>query len=435
MDKLLFFVPDQASSVASSVDLFFFFMVAVSGFFSVLIATLILFFAIRYREGGPAAEKLRTAPQPETPHGHGRGAILLEIVWTVIPFVLAMVHVRLGHEALLHALSATGRRHADLCRRQAMDVEVPASRGVREINELHVPVGQNVRLTMHSEDVIHSFFVPAFRVKQDVVPGRYTQTWFHATRTGKFHLFCAEYCGTQHSGMIGSVTVMEPSDYEAWLAGGGTAAPGQTLAQIGRAALQRARLQHLPLAEWRGPRAVSRRLARLEREARGRRHGRRRRERTFANRSSIRRRKSSPATAAHADVSGPVERRAGHRAPRLRPIARPEAGRRRVAAAAGSEGNEAMKSSHALAEGPGPALQELNYLNADYGIRSWLLTMDHKRIAILYLVVDHDHVLDRRRLRGGDPHRAADARRATSCRPTPTTSSSRCTASSWSSSS
>ena len=90
MDKLLFFVPDQASSVASSVDLFFFFMVAVSGFFSVLIATLILFFAIRYREGGPAAEKLRTAPRSEMSHGHGRGAIMLEIVWTVIPFVLAM---------------------------------------------------------------------------------------------------------------------------------------------------------------------------------------------------------------------------------------------------------------------------------------------------------------------------------------------------------
>jgi cytochrome c oxidase subunit 2 len=93
--------------------------------------------------------------------------------------------------------------------------------GQREINELHVPIGQPVKLTMISQDVIHSFFVPAFRVKQDVLPGRYTTVWFQATKTGKYHLFCAEYCGTQHSGMIGSVVVMEPAQYQAWLAGGG----------------------------------------------------------------------------------------------------------------------------------------------------------------------------------------------------------------------
>jgi cytochrome c oxidase subunit 2 len=93
--------------------------------------------------------------------------------------------------------------------------------GQREINELHVPIGQPVKLTMISQDVIHSFFVPAFRVKQDVLPGRYTTVWFQATRTGRYHLFCAEYCGTQHSGMIGSVVVMEPAQYQAWLSGGG----------------------------------------------------------------------------------------------------------------------------------------------------------------------------------------------------------------------
>jgi cytochrome c oxidase subunit 2 len=92
--------------------------------------------------------------------------------------------------------------------------------GVREINELHVPVGRPVRLTMTTEDVIHSFFVPAFRVKADVVPGRYTTVWFEATKTGSFHLFCAEYCGTKHSGMIGQIVVMEPRDYQDWLAGG-----------------------------------------------------------------------------------------------------------------------------------------------------------------------------------------------------------------------
>jgi cytochrome c oxidase subunit 2 len=97
--------------------------------------------------------------------------------------------------------------------------------GQREINELHVPVGRDVKMIMTSQDVIHSFYVPAFRIKQDVLPGRYTTFWFHAVKPGAYHLFCAEYCGTQHSGMIGQVVVMEPAQYEAWLGGGAPAAP------------------------------------------------------------------------------------------------------------------------------------------------------------------------------------------------------------------
>jgi len=108
--------------------------------------------------------------------------------------------------------------------------------GVREINALHVPLGRAVKLTMTSEDVIHSFYVPAFRIKQDVLPGRYTTAWFKATKIGKYHLFCAEYCGTLHSGMIGTVTVMEPSDYEAWLSGG--KGSGQSLASAGEQLFQ-----------------------------------------------------------------------------------------------------------------------------------------------------------------------------------------------------
>jgi len=107
--------------------------------------------------------------------------------------------------------------------------------GQREINELHVPVGRDIKLIMTSQDVIHSFYVPAFRIKQDVLPGRYTTAWFHATRPGVYHLFCAEYCGTAHSGMIGQVVVLEPAQYQAWLAGGITsgslAANGETLFQ------------------------------------------------------------------------------------------------------------------------------------------------------------------------------------------------------------
>ena len=91
--------------------------------------------------------------------------------------------------------------------------------GQREINELHVPVGRNVRLTIGSEDVIHSYYIPAFRQKIDAVPGKLTTMWFNATKPGEYHLFCAEYCGTKHSGMIGKVVVMEPQAYEAWLSG------------------------------------------------------------------------------------------------------------------------------------------------------------------------------------------------------------------------
>jgi cytochrome c oxidase subunit 2 len=110
--------------------------------------------------------------------------------------------------------------------------------GQREINQLHVPIDRDVKMIMSSQDVIHSFFVPAFRVKADVLPGRFTQTWFHATKAGTYHLFCAEYCGTQHSGMIGQVIVMEPAAYQAWLSGGGAtgslSANGQQLfSQLG----------------------------------------------------------------------------------------------------------------------------------------------------------------------------------------------------------
>jgi cytochrome c oxidase subunit II len=103
--------------------------------------------------------------------------------------------------------------------------------GQRELNELHVPVGRDIKLIMTSQDVIHSFYVPAFRLKQDVIPGRYTTMWFKATKPGTYHLFCAQYCGTQHSGMIGEVVVMEPAEYETWLAGG---VPAGSMAQNGQ---------------------------------------------------------------------------------------------------------------------------------------------------------------------------------------------------------
>src|SRR5262249_45357320 len=143
----------------------------------------------------------------------------LELTWTIIPFVLVMGIFAWGTKIFLRMSRAP---------RDVMDVyvvgkqwmwKVQHPQGQREINELHVPIGRAVRLTMTSEDVIHSFYVPAFRVKKDVLPGRYTSEWFEATKPGKYHLFCAEYCGTKHSEMVGWVYAMEPQDYEQWLSG------------------------------------------------------------------------------------------------------------------------------------------------------------------------------------------------------------------------
>ncbi len=200
--------PEQASTVAAGVDALYFYLTAVSVFFSAAIFLTVIFFAIKYHRHSP----------DETPKMiHGNTA--LEILWTIIPLGIVMTIFAWG--TILYFQNM--RPPAD-----AVEMYVVAKQwmwkiqhpeGKREINELHIPVGQAVKLTMTSEDVIHSFYVPAFRTKMDVLPGRYTQTWFQATKTGEYHLFCAEYCGTSHSGMVGKVIVMEPADYERWLSG------------------------------------------------------------------------------------------------------------------------------------------------------------------------------------------------------------------------
>lgn len=216
--------PERASTVAGQVDSLYFFLVGVSGFFATAIALLIVFFSVRYRR----RETRELAPT-------SAGALPLEIAWTVIPFLIAMFIF-----VWAASLFVSMRRAPD----NALQVYVVGRRwmwkvqhleGRREIDELHVPIGRPILLTMTSEDVIHDFFVPAFRVKQDVVPGRYTTMWFEATKAGTYHLFCAEYCGTQHSHMIGQVIAMEPADYQAWLAGAtGGAATGVSMAEAGR---------------------------------------------------------------------------------------------------------------------------------------------------------------------------------------------------------
>jgi cytochrome c oxidase subunit 2 len=203
--------PEAASTMATRVDSLYFFLVGLGVFFSLLIAGLITFYALKYHRRSPRAIGVQS-------HGN----VALELAWTVIPLMITMVIFVWG-AGLFFAMS----RVPD----NALDIYVVGKQwmwkfqhldGQREINELHVPADRDVRLIATSEDVIHDWFVPAFRIKADVIPGRYVNIWFRATKPGRYHLFCAEYCGTKHSGMTGEVVVMKPRDYQTWLGGGET---------------------------------------------------------------------------------------------------------------------------------------------------------------------------------------------------------------------
>jgi len=197
--------PAQASTQAVRADYLYLFLIAVTAFFTALIFLLILVFAVKYRRSvHPKAVQIE-------------GNNTLEIVWSLIPLGISMVIFVWGAWVYFsYASVPKDTIHVFGVAKQWM-WKFQHADGQREINRLHVPVGRDVSVTLISQDVIHSFFVPAFRVKMDVLPNRYRTTWFHATRTGNYHLFCAEYCGTDHSGMIGEVVVMEPADYERWL--------------------------------------------------------------------------------------------------------------------------------------------------------------------------------------------------------------------------
>jgi cytochrome c oxidase subunit II len=233
--------PERASTIAGRVDTLYFFLIAIAVFFSLLIAGLIVYYAVTYRRRSPDAVGTVV-----------HGGIALEITWTVIPFLISMVIFVWGASVFF----AMSRPPAE-----TLNVYVVGKQwmwkfqhldGEREINELHVPVGRAVKLIMTSEDVIHDVFVPAFRVKADVLPGRYTNIWFQPTKPGRYHLFCAEYCGTRHSGMTGEVVVMEPSEYQAWLSGG---APEGSLASAGEKLFADLACNtcHRPEAQGRGP--------------------------------------------------------------------------------------------------------------------------------------------------------------------------------------
>ena len=213
-------MPPSASTVSTEMDLLYLFLTVTSAFFVVLVAALVFFFAIKYRRR-----------HPDDVGADIHGSLVLELTWTVIPFILSMIMFVWGAD-LFFRLSRPPADAMDFFavgKQWMWKVQHPS--GVREINELHVPTGRPIRITLGSEDVIHDFSIPAMRVKMDAVPGKLTTMWFTATTPGVYHLFCAEYCGTKHSGMIGQVTVMTPQAYEAWIGGG---AAGASPAEAGQ---------------------------------------------------------------------------------------------------------------------------------------------------------------------------------------------------------
>ena len=220
-------------------DALYVFELCFAAFFTILICILVVTFAARYRQH---ANVDRSNP----PVANKR----MEIVWVVVPLILCMVMFGWSTIIFFRIYEPPGN---------AIEIAVVAkqwmwktqhSEGRSEINELHVPLGRPVKLNMISQDVIHSFYVPAFRVKQDVLPGRYTSLWFEPVRVGRYHLYCAEYCGTNHSTMGGWVTVMEPADFQSWLSQGGA---GPSMAEEG----ERLFVQHHCAGCHRGSQTVS----------------------------------------------------------------------------------------------------------------------------------------------------------------------------------
>jgi cytochrome c oxidase subunit 2 len=200
------FFPDEASTHAGAVDRLFFFILAVTGGVGLLVTLLMVVFAALYR---------RRTPADATPHI--TGFPLLEWGWTLAPVGVFAVMFGWG----LATYSENYRPPPD-----AYEVFVVGKQwmwkaqhpgGQREINELHLPAGRPVKVTLISEDVVHDFGIPAFRQKIDVLPGRYVSTWYLPTTPGRYHLFCDQYCGTGHADMVGQVVVMQPGEHAAWL--------------------------------------------------------------------------------------------------------------------------------------------------------------------------------------------------------------------------
>jgi cytochrome c oxidase subunit 2 len=204
--------PPQASEMARDIDLLFFTVLGITILFSSLIAFFIFYFMVRYKRSSPNQVGLYMK--------EGHNTMILEATWIIVPLFIALGIFAWGARIYFAAARPPpdAKQFYVVGKQWMWKIEHPGGR--REINELHVPRGQSVKLKMTSEDVVHSFFIPALRVKNDVIPGRYTTMWFNADTVGTYHLFCTQYCGTEHSRMVGRVIVMEPDDYERWMGGG-----------------------------------------------------------------------------------------------------------------------------------------------------------------------------------------------------------------------
>lgn len=202
----IIFFPQQASTTAHSVDMLFYVLVSVTGSVSLLIAVLMIYFSVRYR-------RRPGVPAPPSPHSN----LPLELFWSGVPVAIFMVFFVWGAMVYFDAYRPPDDATVIYGIGKQWMWKFQHPEGQREINELHVPAGRPIQIVLTSEDVIHSFFVPDFRIHMDVLPGRYTSVWFNATAAGPHHLFCSQYCGTNHAGMISKVVVMEPKAYAEWL--------------------------------------------------------------------------------------------------------------------------------------------------------------------------------------------------------------------------
>src|SRR5688572_9464762 len=233
--------PDQASTFAKDVDALYLFIFAVSAFFALVVAVSIIYFGLRYHRTHEGEIGARI-----------EGSLPLELLWSVIPTIIAMFMFGWGATVFYHLRTPPDEAMQIYAVGKQWMWKFQHPEGQREIDELHIPVGRPIKITISSEDVLHSLYFPAFRTKMDAIPGRYTELWFEADKTGSYHIFCSEYCGTNHSGMIGTVTVMEPTQYQAWLQGGGMEG---TLAQRGAKLFedQACSSCHLDTGRGRGP--------------------------------------------------------------------------------------------------------------------------------------------------------------------------------------
>jgi len=233
--------PEQASTFAQNVDALYLFIAAVSAFFALAVTVAVVVFGIvfRRRHAGEIGARIE-------------GNLPLELMWSIIPTMISMVMFGWGAQAFFTMRTPPAETMNVYAVGKQWMWKFQHVEGQREINELHVPVGRAVKVTITSEDVIHSLYFPSFRTKMDAVPGRYSQLWFEATKVGTYHICCTEYCGTNHAGMIGNVVVMEPAAYQAWLSGGTMEG---TLAQRGERLFSELACNtcHLDTGKGRGP--------------------------------------------------------------------------------------------------------------------------------------------------------------------------------------